>query len=296
MNSYTIVHELDVPGLVNIVLNKEIKETITGLGENVISENVSKKKNNAPTSGVASASYRLLHYDMVQPQDKFHEIGGTMEMLYKEIRKGFDKHILNIKSACEYMQNLVKGHEDDIKDWSGKTAKAATFTLENGSTIDLTVGQVMSLYELMKRPQAVGHILEDGQGIIPSNVLVEANKKLFGKIKVKGTKRIDATQASHVTINDIMNICSSLTEDQMKIADGIQRFFNTVCSDWGNEVSMQRFGYKAFGEENYFPIQSDKNNLAVDDAVEKQNSLNTSVQMISPIMGRFLPMALSVAM
>lgn len=26
LNSYTIVHELDVPGLVNIVLNKEIKE------------------------------------------------------------------------------------------------------------------------------------------------------------------------------------------------------------------------------------------------------------------------------
>lgn len=240
----------------NRAFNKEIKETITGLGENVISENVSKKKNNAPTSGVASASYRLLHYDMVQPQDKFHEIGGTMEMLYKEIRKGFDKHILNIKSACEYMQNLVKGHEDDIKDWSGKTAKAATFTLEDGSTIDLTVGQVMSLYELMKRPQAVGHILEDGQGIIPSNVLVEANKKLFGKIKVKGTKRIDATQASHVTINDIMNICSSLTEDQMKIADGIQRFFNTVCSDWGNETSMTLYDYKKFVEENYFPIKS----------------------------------------
>lgn len=240
----------------NRAFNKEIKDTITGLGENVISENVSKKKNNAPTSGVASASYRLLHYDMVQPQDKFHEIGGTMEMLYKEIRKGFDKHILNIKSACEYMQNLVKGHEDDIKDWSGKTAKAATFTLEDGSTIDLTVGQVMSLYELMKRPQAVGHILEDGQGIIPSNVLVEANKKLFGKIKVKGTKRIDATQASHVTINDIMNICSSLTEDQMKIADGIQRFFNTVCSDWGNETSMTLYDYKKFVEENYFPIKS----------------------------------------
>lgn len=240
----------------NRAFNKEIKETITGLGENVISENVSKKKNNAPTSGVASASYRLLHYDMVQPQDKFHEIGGTMEMLYKEIRKGFDKHILNIKSACEYMQNLVKGHEDDIKDWSGKTAKAATFTLEDGSTIDLTVGQVMSLYELMKRPQAVGHILEDGQGIIPSNVLVEANKKLFWKIKVKGTKRIDATQASHVTINDIMNICSSLTEDQMKIADGIQRFFNTVCSDWGNETSMTLYDYKKFVEENYFPIKS----------------------------------------
>lgn len=240
----------------NRAFNKEIKETITGLGENVISENVSKKKNNAPTSGVASASYRLLHYDMVQPQDKFHEIGGTMEILYKEIRKGFDKHILNIKSACEYMQNLVKGHEDDIKDWSGKTAKAATFTLEDGSTIDLTVGQVMSLYELMKRPQAVGHILEDGQGIIPSNVLVESNKKLFGKIKVKGTKRIDATQASHVTINDIMNICSSLTEDQMKIADGIQRFFNTVCSDWGNETSMTLYDYKKFVEENYFPIKS----------------------------------------
>jgi hypothetical protein len=36
---------------------------------------------------------------------------------------------------------------------------------------------------------------------------------------------------------------------------------------------MLRFGYKAFGEENYFPIQSDNNNLAVNDATEQPNSL-----------------------
>ena len=68
-------------------------------------------------------------------------------------------------------------------------------------------------------------------------------------------------------------LISSLTDKQRTVADKLQKFMNTTCTDWGNEVSMLRFGYKAFGEENYFPIQSDKNNLAVNDETEQPNSL-----------------------
>ena len=39
---------------------------------------------------------------------------------------------------------------------------------------------------------------------------------------------------------------------------------NTTLTEWGNYVSMERFGYKAFGEENYFPLSVDRNNLSGD--------------------------------
>ena len=49
---------------------------------------------------------------------------------------------------------------------------------------------------------------------------------------------------------------------------------NTVCTDWGNEVSMQRFGYEAFGDEaNYFPIETDSNNRKAIDEQAQENSL-----------------------
>jgi hypothetical protein len=76
-----------------------------------------------------------------------------------------------------------------------------------------------------------------------------------------------------LTESELVKITGTLTDRQREVADALQRFMNTTCSDWGNDVSMIRFGIKQFGEENYFPIQSDRNNLAVDDETERNNSL-----------------------
>ena len=123
----------------------------------------------------------------------------------------------------------------------------------------MTVSQMMSLYCLQKREQAKGHLLGGG-------IRVADFKDSKGKI-------VSQSEGVVLTQNDIDNIIGSLTNRQKAVADRLQEFMNDTCSEWGNEVSMLRFGYKAFGEENYFPIQSDKNNLAVDDETDQVNSL-----------------------
>ena len=232
--------------------NAEIKESISAMGEALIQEQRSKKAKK-DRAGILGEGDKLINYDNVAPADKFHEFGGVMEKLYHEIRKGFDKHISNVQSAIDYTQKLTSGSEAAIKAWSGDKAKTTQFQISDGTTIELTPAQVMSLYCLMKREQAVGHVL--GSGIVPSGVVVKEAKK-FGKVKINMAKTVSAERASRCTIEDIQKIVDTMTDDQKKIADGVVKLFTTKCADWGNETSMKLYGYKKFLEPNYFPIRS----------------------------------------
>lgn len=236
----------------NNSFNEEIMETISAMGDALIMEQRSKKSRKEYT-GLLGVGDKLISYDNVAPADKFHEFGGVMEKLYSEIRKGFDKHIGNVQSAIDYTQKLIKGHEADLKQWSGKKAKATEFQISDGTTIELTPAQVMSLYCLMKRGQAVGHVL--GSGIVPSGVEVQRNLKI-GKVNLPATKKLYSERASRCTIEDIQKIVATLTPEQKKIADGVMRLFTTKCADWGNETSLRLYDIKKFTEANYFPIKS----------------------------------------
>jgi hypothetical protein len=91
---------------------------------------------------------------------------------------------------------------------------------------------------------------------------------------MKKGQLIQDAEGVTLTVSDINNIISTLTSRQKQVADALQKFMNNECAAWGNEVSMRRFGYKAFGEDNYFPIESDANNLSNNDAPQDNgNSL-----------------------
>ena len=236
----------------NKAFNAGIAESISEMGESLISEQRGKKVRKDRT-GLLGVGDKLMNYDNVAPADKFHEFGGVMDKLYHEIRKGFDKHIGNVQTAIAYTQNLISGNEEAIKEWSGKKAKTTKFQISDGTTIELTPAQVMSLYCLMKREQAVGHVL--GSGIVPSGVEVQENKRI-GKVNLPATKKLYSERASRCTIEDIAKIVDTLTDEQKRIADGVMKFFTTKCADWGNETSMKLFDIKKFTEANYFPIRS----------------------------------------
>lgn len=238
----------------NKTVNEKIKETISEMGDATTKE-LRGKKAKKEYAGLVAEADKLLGYDNITPADMFHRFGGTLEKLYGEIRNGFNKHIENVRTAIYEVSKITDGHEENIKKWSGKKAKATKFSISDGTTIELTPAQVMSLYVLMKREQAVGHVL--GSGIVPSDVVVSESKKVGkGKITLNTTKKITAERASQVTIEDIAKIVETLNEDQKRIADGIVKLFTTKCADWGNETSMKLYGYKKFVEKNYFPIKS----------------------------------------
>ena len=54
---------------------------------------------------------------------------------------------------------------------------------------------------------------------------------------------------------------SALTEQETKIADGLQAIMQGYLADEGNQESMKVFGYRKFTEEHLLPITSDPNHV-----------------------------------
>ena len=219
--------------------------------------------------GKRGAIKKLLDWGNALPYYVFKRYGSGGMKVYEALQDGWDKFAFNVKEIIDYANETYTSKE--VKEWSEdvKTFKilipASEYDLAREDyapqyqEIQLTVPQIMSMYCLNKREQARGHLFKGG-------IRVADFKDSKGKI---------VSQADGIifTEKDVQTIFDSLTDRQKAVADKLQEFMNTVCSDWGNDVSMARFGYKAFGEENYFPIQSDKNNLAVNDETEQPNSL-----------------------
>lgn len=206
--------------------------------------------------------HELLNIDMLDPFSYFEEMGEASNSVFREIREGFDTRVRHLKETNEYMKAVVG--KTDVSKWTGDKAEVETFHTAEGD-IRLTAAQVMSLYELAKRPQAEAHILVGG---IKADVIR------------MGRKEVRQARAVHVSRRELQEITGSLNEEQRQIADAMQEYMGAQCAKWGNNVSMQMYGYEKFTEEHYFPIKVDKNTVAVSDKSE-ENASYYAVQNIS---------------
>ena len=204
-------------------------------------------------SGILGGMDTILNESMVTPRDFFERIGGGLEKTFMGLRRGMDRHVDNMTKTREFFEGIFRQYNNKkkpgskVEEWrSGK--QVTTFDVQGGK-IRLTPAQVMSLYCLAKREQAMGHIL--GSGIVASRVdsASKIGQMLGAKIQTGGS-------AVMIGMEDIVKITGSLTQEQKAMADQLQSFLNDECSQWGNEVSMRLYGYRKFTEENYFPIKS----------------------------------------
>ena len=204
-------------------------------------------------SGILGGMDTILNESMVTPRDFFECIGGGLEKTFMGLRHGMDRHVDNMTKTREFFEGIFRQYNNKkkpgskVEEWrSGK--QVTTFDVQGGK-IRLTPAQVMSLYCLAKREQAMGHIL--GSGIVASRV--DSASKIG---QMLGAKIQTGSSAVMIGMEDIVKITESLTQEQKAMADQLQSFLNDECSQWGNEVSMRLYGYRKFTEENYFPIKS----------------------------------------
>lgn len=233
---------------INKTFSNGLSEAISSYGEKIVAETANyHKKNHAGTKAAVS---EFLNISNTTPMDAFMLMGDTMTGLYQNMRSGFDKHVDNASVAMEYIQALSKKH--NVKKWIDDNAKPQKF-VAGGRTIELVPSQIMSLYCLMQREQAVNHIIA-GSGMTASPLPV-IDKKRQKLTKAWSQRALDA---SHVipTMEEVEEMINTLTPEQKKVADALQKFMNETCAQWGNETSMKLYGYKKFGEKNYFPIKS----------------------------------------
>lgn len=252
MDADTIENVRDViRGLDNLVnehndmLKDDQYKTVSETGRRVIFE-LNKKTAKNQHAGAANAVQKFVLSRNINPADRFAVFGGKLNDLFKNITIGFDDHAMNVKGAQKEFARIeeVVGEEAFNNIWEDK--KTETFELESGKKLTLTRGQMATLFLLSERKQALEHIFAGGIQT------AEVKPKKFGKDTVI---RKSSVQREKVTKGDILKIANALTPEEIKCAKMIQHYLNSTVADWGNEVSMQVWGYNKFTEENYFPIK-----------------------------------------
>ena len=186
-------------------------------------------------SKAGEAMNNFVFWQQIRPAYAFERFGSGGKAIYDGLRRGQAKLAFSAKEIMEFAERTYTSQE--VKDWEKETKEVQI----GGETVKMKVSQIMSFYELLKRKQAQGHIF--GQGIRVATYITKD-----GKVSDVGRK---------VTPEDAQNIISVLTPRQIEVADRLQKFMQEKGGSWGNDVTMKRFGEKLFGEENYFPINSD---------------------------------------
>lgn len=194
-----------------------------------------QKKAYADKKGVTRAWNEMLGKGMVDCFSFFDKMGSAGGEVFGNLRKGFDKHIRNVRAAKSYTESLLKGvDQKTLRQWTDEK-KRTEYTTDRGETIRLNTAEVMELYVLSQREQAQSHLY--GQGI-------RTNEKVEPVMLTRG---------------DVERITGTLTKGQKQIADRMQAFLARDCAAWGNEASRVLVGYDKFGEEHYWPIRTDPN-------------------------------------
>lgn len=193
---------------------------------------------------------RFVKYDQLNAVSFFHTLGPVGEKFYSSLQDARDKRAVNIEKARNYAKEVLK--EIDIKSIQGKNAKTFVFDVE-GQELRLTTGDIMTIRGLYKRHQAKRHITNGGITLkLQKTKEVQEGKKLKKKVYFK------QYDALNLNVNVLSEMFSKLTAEEIKVADKLQNFLSQECSEWGNEVSENLYGYKKYTEPNYFPIETNK--------------------------------------
>lgn len=195
--------------------------------------------------------------DLETPYTFFSHYGEAGKAVYRMLRDAQDQQQLMVDHVAEEVRKIVA--PETVKELETTTQ---TFTTERGEKLTLSVAQVMELYELAKRKKARDHLLKGG--------VVQP--------EIKTSKIRRGTDSIRLTEGDLVNITETLTQEQVKIADGLQGLTASVLADYGNKASMEAYGYKKFTESDYWPIKSAKEGLHSN--IEKGGNNTRSIKNI----------------
>lgn len=198
-----------------------------------------------------------LTLDLETPYTFFSHYGDSGKAIYRMLRDAQDQQQLIVDRITEETQKIVD--PETVKQLEKQTH---TFQTASGKTLTLTTAQAMEIYNLMQRKQALEHLTTGG--------IIQP--------EIKSAKIGRGFEAIRLTEADLQQIAGSLTEEQVKIADGLQGLTTGLLADYGNDASMRAYGYKKFTEKNYWPIRSARE--GVQSTVEKGGNQPRSIQNV----------------
>lgn len=198
------------------------------------------RKNAKDREGWGEKLHNFLNIGQLDAFHFFDMLGNGGKKMFAALRKGLDRKIRHWAEATDYANDVIaalpKAGRKDL--FAGKKAPKTSFELANG-TLNLSKAQIMELYCLSKRKNALLHLYEGG-------IRAGDGAKARGVL---------------VTPAEVESITNTLTAAEKQVADKLQQYMATECGAWGNETSLQLYGYRKFGEADYYPMRVDPNSV-----------------------------------
>jgi hypothetical protein len=189
-------------------------------------------------------------YGNMTPEYFFKNLrNGTLSMLYDEYHRAENRNGLEVGKAKEALARIAE--ETGYGTWDQE--KRHTFKLEKGGTVNLTLGEMMSLYatwqrELMNQIEANGPETSFHLEVGGFYTAQEEQAKLLGREKF--------TQKAHrLTAEDMARIRDAMTPEQLEYVERVVKYITEDIGALGNEASMRMFGIKKYNEKWYFPFE-----------------------------------------
>lgn len=199
---------------------------------------------------------RTLREGMIDSPTFFNLIGGdggTGDEMYAALRNGLDKKAVAVNESMKYIErtmNELNISGKEVQQWSQKTR---TVKLGN-KTLTVTDAQLMELYVLNKREQARKHMYGNSENLETTRVNGGIQ---FDSVSGKNKKELNRSEAArYISEADVAAVVDLLSPKQKQLAERMQHFLATSVSNWGNETSMNLYGYEKFLEPSYWPIRT----------------------------------------
>lgn len=231
------------------------------VSEKFLSE--SQKMKNTIQEGRTRQVLDFFNMDLVDPYSFFSGMGDPVKnTLFKATEEGFERKIRHEAEAEKFISGILSKKEAAA--WS---TAAPTLYKIGGRDIYMTPAEVMSLYATYRRNQGILHLLEGG--------FKTAFNKLKRMTRDEADTRLENFKPYQPSRKELEDIFNTLTDKQKEVVEKAQDFLSNVVGGWGNETSMEMFGYKKFNDQRYFPISSDKDyiNNVFGDPNQKQKAL-----------------------
>lgn len=242
-----------------ISLSRQVE--VREVSEKFLSE--SQKMKNTIQEGRTRQVLDFFNMDLVDPYSFFSGMGDSVRnTLFKATEEGFERKIRHEAEAEKFISGIVAKKEAAA--WS--TATPTLYKI-GGRDIYMTPAEVMSLYATYRRNQGILHLLTGG--------FKTAFNKLKRMTKKEAETRLENFKPYQPSRKELEDIFNTLTDKQKEVVEKAQDFLSNVVGGWGNETSMEMFGYKKFNDQRYFPISSDKDyiNNVFGDPNQKQKAI-----------------------
>ena len=174
-----------------------------------------------------------VQYDFMTPETFFERLGTVGTDIIKAYRRAQNRQASFEQSYTDYMKKLTGGKYSTYD--VGHYGKLVEIAGNDGKILKVPKDQIMELYVLWNRPAARRHLRKGGAIFLDE----------------KG-REIDTR--TMVFDGNMESVFSVLTDDDKRICGGIVRYLSTRCAEQGNEASMYLYGYRKFGDKNYFPM------------------------------------------